>query len=206
MRLLNKTRGSARDQIAIKAVIDDTLVIADGRYRLIMETSTVNLELKSEAEQDAIIDIFQSFLNGLNGPLQILVRTREVEADSFLAAINLRLKEESQPAYRDQLHGYAKFLKGLISVNRILSRNFYIVIEYDSDPKTDLPTVQEQLALQADIVAKGLQRLGMRCRQLSGLEILNLFYSFYNPKAAKSMPLSEKALRLMHSAIVKEET
>ncbi len=205
MRLLNKTSGSAAQQIGIKAVVDDILVLDDSHYRLILETSTVNLELKSEVEQDAIIDTFQSFLNGLNGPLQVLVRTREVEADSFLEAIDLRLKDEDQPAYRDQLHGYAKFVKGLISVNRILSRNFYVVIEYNSATKTDPESIKEQLGLQADIVAKGLARLGMRCRQLNSLEILNLFYSFYNPLASKMMPLSEKAMRLMHTAIMKEE-
>ncbi len=205
MRLLNKPVGSAAQQIGIKALVDDILVIDDSHYRLVMETSTVNLELKSEAEQDAIIDTFQSFLNGLNGPLQILVKTREVEASSLLEAIESRLKQEDQPAYRDQLHGYAKFVKGLISTSRILSRNYYVVIEYDCDNKTDFESVKEQLGLQADIVAKGLARLGMRCRPLSSLETLNLFYEFYNPEASKAMPLSEKALRLMHTAIIKEE-
>jgi len=49
-----------------------------------IETSSVNLELKSEDEQDVLIDSFQNFLNSLSIPLQILIRVREVDIDSYL--------------------------------------------------------------------------------------------------------------------------
>lgn len=197
--------GSARDQIGIKAARDDILILTDYRYRIVFETSAVNLELKSEEEQDALVDVYQSFLNSLSCPLQILIRTREIDLDNYLNEIDQKLYNENNKVYRTQLHGYAKFMKSLVSVNRILSRNFYIIIPYDGNGKNDFEFVKEQLSLRADIVSKGLQRLGMHSRQLTSLELLNLFYSFYNPKTAKAQPLSEKTLRIMHTVLIGEE-
>jgi hypothetical protein len=76
---LNKI--SSRKQIAIKEVRDGILVLPNNEHRLIIETSSVNFELKSEAEQDVLIDSFQTFLNSLPTKLQILIRIREVDID-----------------------------------------------------------------------------------------------------------------------------
>lgn len=207
MQLLNNLKiGSSRDQIDIKAVRDDVLILSDNQYRVVLESSAVNLELKSEEEQDALIDVYQGFLNSLSSPLQILIRTREIDLDNYLNEIDQKLSNENNKVYRTQLHGYAKFMKSLVNVNRILSRRFYIVVPYEGTTKNDFEFVKEQLSLRADIVYKGLQRLGMHSRKLTSLELLNLFYSFYNPKNAKSQPLSEKTMRLMHTVLIKEAT
>ena len=54
---------SSRRQIKIKEVKDDVLVLPSNQYRTIIETSSINFELKSEEEQDVLIDSFQNFLN-----------------------------------------------------------------------------------------------------------------------------------------------
>ena len=80
--LLNKSGSiSSRQQIQIKEVVDNILVLPNNEYRQILETSSVNFELKSEEEQDVIIDSFQNFLNALPCQIQILVRVREVDID-----------------------------------------------------------------------------------------------------------------------------
>ncbi|MDO8658746.1 MAG: hypothetical protein Q7K55_08445, partial [Candidatus Levybacteria bacterium] len=83
MWLLNKSRNkvSSRKQIQIKEVKDDILVLPNNEYRTIIETSSINFELKSEEEQDVLIDGFQNFLNSLPSQLQILIRVREVDID-----------------------------------------------------------------------------------------------------------------------------
>jgi hypothetical protein len=62
--------------------------------------------------------------------------------------------------------------------------------------------VQEQLNLKLDIVAKGMTRIGMHTKELSSLETLDLFYSFYSPTQAKIQPLTDHALQLIHTALV----
>ena len=84
-----KNKTSSRRQIQIKEVKDNILILPNSEYRVILETSSVNFELKSEAEQDVLIDGFQNFLNSLNCQLQILVRVREVDVDHYIKDISV---------------------------------------------------------------------------------------------------------------------
>ena len=207
MWLLNKAAaGSAINQIDISAVEDGVLTLSGGCHRMILETSSVNFELKSEAEQDALIAAFERFLNSMSGDLQIIIRTRELDLDIYLDELRSRAGKESDPTYKEQMFSYAAFISGLVSVNRILSRNFYIVLSLEPPGgKQDFELTKEQLMLRADIVGKNLQRLGMHVRVLDSLEVLNLFYSYFNPETAKNQPLSDSILRTMHSVLVARE-
>src|ERR1039458_2378487 len=75
----SNTKGSARSQIGVQEVRDNVLILPGNRYRTVLATSSVNFELQSEEEQDALVDTFQAFLNSLTVPIQILIRVRELE-------------------------------------------------------------------------------------------------------------------------------
>ena len=55
-------KDSSRKQIDIKEVRDGVLILPGGKYRTILEVSSVNFELKSDEEQDVLIDNFENFL------------------------------------------------------------------------------------------------------------------------------------------------
>ncbi len=198
----SKTKTSSRGQIAIKGVRDNILMLPGDQYRAILDVSSLNFELKSEEEQDAIIDTYESFLNSVGSNLQILIRTREIDMDKYLEELTERLDGETEAVYRKQLRNYDEFIRSLITTNKILTRHFYVVIPYAAGPKVDFELIREQLNIKVDIVAKGMTRLGMHIRQLSSLEVLDLFYSFYSPAQAKIQPLTEQALQLIHTALV----
>jgi hypothetical protein len=198
MWLLSKSKNkvSSRRQIQIKEVKDDILVLPNLEYRTILETSSINFELKSEEEQDVLIDSFQNFLNSLPCQLQILIRVREVDIDHYLEEISKSKKTEKEKAYKNQIDNYCDFITKLVLGNKILSRRFYIVIPYHHEDKNkDFELVSEQLHLLTDIVAKGLAKLGMKTKTLSSLEILDLFYSFYNPDQIKTQALTGQTLQ-----------
>jgi hypothetical protein len=200
----SKTRSSSRQQIAIKGVRDGILLLPNNQYRAVLQVSALNFELKSEEEQDAIIDTYEGFLNSVGTGLQVLIRTREVDMDRYLEDLTERLEGETEAVYQQQLQNYDAFIRSLITNNKILTRHFYLIIPYKADSKADFELIQEQLNLKLDIVAKGMTRLGMHTRQLGSLEILDLFYSFYNPIQAKIQPLTEQALQLIHTALVEK--
>ena len=203
----SKTKASSRGQIDIKSVKDGVLRLPGNHYRLVLQVSSVNFELKSEDEQDALIDTYESFLNSVGNPLQILIRTREIDMDKYLSELDERLSGEAEAIYRQQLSNYNVFIRSLITTNKILTRHFYVIVPYNAPGKTDFELVQEQLALIVDIVSKGLARMGVHSRELSSLEVLDLFYSFYSPVQAKIQPLTEQTMQLINSSYIqKEET
>ena len=190
-----RIKGSARTQIGIKEVKDGILILSDNRLRSVLSTSSLNFELQSDAEQDVIIEAFQSFLNSLTMPIQILIRVRELDIDRYLEDFQAKRAIETEEIYKKELLSYSDFIRKLVAGNKILSRRFYLVIPHDNKAKVDFATAKEQLLLEQDIIIKGLEKIGMTARQLSGLEVLDLFYSFYRPEQAKIQPLVEAIAR-----------
>lgn len=163
---------------------------------MVIETSSINFELKSDEEQDVLLEGFQNFLNSLPCSLQLLIRVREVDVERYLEEITGRKDQESEEIYKTQLENYTNFIKSVVSGNKILSRRFYLIIPYSSKER-DFETVKEHLSLQKDIVLRGLEKLGMKARTLDSLELLELFYSFYNPSQSKTQELKGKTIELL---------
>lgn len=205
MWLLTKSNSkiSSRRQIQIKEVKDNILILPNNQYRMVIETSSINFELKSDEEQDVLIDNFQNFLNSLPSSLQILIRVREVDIDGYLEIVGESKKNEKEKVYKNQIENYQEFIQKLVLGNKILARRFYIVIPYAPIEKSsDFRIIKEQMHLQRDIVLRGLEKLGMKARALNSLEILDLFYGFYNPSQTKTQGLKTETFELMNKSYV----
>lgn len=197
-------KASSRQQINIKGVRDGVLMLPSSQYRVALEVSSLNFELKSEEEQDVLIDTYESFLNSLPCPLQIIVRIRELDMSKYLSDLQARHADEKEKVYKAQLENYSEFVQSLVEDNKILSRRFYVVLPYGSKDD-DFTAAKERLMLNADLVAKGLMRMGVQTRQLGSLEVLDLFHSFYNPAQAKRQPITESVARLLNSSYTRKE-
>lgn len=193
---LNK-KGSARHQIAIKGVEDNVLLLPNDEYRIIIQTSSINFHLMSEEEQDAIVDIYKAFLNSLSFPIQIVQKVRALDLDDYLRDFEQKKEHEKTEVYKQQIDGYVKYVKSLVKTNKILARQFYIVLPYHTKAKETIDTAREQLAHRLSIVEKGLSNVGIKTTLLSSLEILDLFYSSYNAKDAKQQPLTQQTIDLL---------
>lgn len=182
--------GSAVDQIKLEAIKEDILVLANNAYRMIVETSSFNFELMSEIEQDNLIENYQGFLNSIGSSFQILIRTRELDLENYFNDLKIA-QHTNQTANLDELIKYQEFVKGLVQVNHILSRNFYIIIPLNFDHPVDFKLVSEQLRFKVDLITKSLKKIGMQSHLLTSLDILNLFYSYYCPETAKMQPINQ---------------
>jgi len=71
-------------------------------------------------EQDVIVDTFQTFLNSLNSPIQILIRVRELDIYRYLEDFNHKCSGETEKVYIEQSKLYSEFIKKLVAGNKIL--------------------------------------------------------------------------------------
>lgn len=193
---LNKN-GSSRHQIAIKGVEDGILILPNNEYRIIIETSSINFHLMSEDEQDAVVDIYRAFLNSLSFPIQIVQKVRALDLDDYLQGFEVKKENETTEIYKKQIDSYVKYVKSLVKTNKILSRQFYIVIPYHAKGKETIEVAREQLANHLAIAEKGLGNVGIKTRLLNSLELLDLFYSSYNATDAKQQPLTQQTIDLL---------
>lgn len=112
---------------------DNMIIMKDNSTRMILRVKAVNFNLKSEEEQDSIIYSYQRFLNSLNFPIQIIVRSLKVDIDTYINKLkNLAVKQQN-PLLQEQTYRYVDFLVNLIDMAQIMKKDFYIVIPYDND-------------------------------------------------------------------------
>lgn len=198
---------STQQHLDIEDIKDDLVVLKNGSAALVLQTTAVNFDLLSEVEQDAMIAAFSHLLNSLSFHIQIVIRSKRMDISSYLSALEAIEKAQENPYLKDRIKGYKEYVAELISKNEVLDKRFYIVIPYSEItpmPKTGilgkllgkkprvtfnkkalLEKAKIQLEPRKEHTIKQLSRVGIKARQLSSKELLELFYDIYNPEVAR---------------------
>lgn len=90
--------------------------------------STVNLALRTPAEQQALTAAFGRWLNSLQQPTQILIRAHRIDLAATAAAIRTGAPALPHPALERAALDHAQFLERLASERDLLARQVLIVV------------------------------------------------------------------------------
>lgn len=83
---------SMQEHMNVAEIKDGVVVLKDGSLRVVMAVSSINFDLKSSTEQEAIIYSYQRFLNALDFPIQILITTRKFDIKPYLQMLERKRK------------------------------------------------------------------------------------------------------------------
>lgn len=201
---------AAQEFVPIKEVRNGVIVLKDGGLRAVLIASSINLSLKSADEQTAIINQFQSFLNGLDFPTQIVMQSRRLDIRPYLMMLEDRLKLQNEKLLKIQTKEYIDFIRSFTDEVNIMTKTFFVVVPYSSTilkssdgmldkiigggtPKKqiedtkkalDLASFEEkrsQLDQRIGVIIGGLGGIGIRSSQLKTEEVVELFYKTFNP-------------------------
>ncbi|MDR1988519.1 MAG: hypothetical protein LBQ24_07565 [Candidatus Peribacteria bacterium] len=89
--------------------------------------------LKSMDEQDSIIISFQRFLNSLDFPIQIIIRSKKLDIENYLNNLNDLAMKQTNELIQNQTYDYIAYLRKLVEVAQIMKKEFYIVIPFDNN-------------------------------------------------------------------------
>jgi TraG P-loop domain/Helicase HerA, central domain len=164
------------------------------QYCAFLSINPVNFGLMSEDDQDALIEGFKGFLNGLSFPVQILIRNLPYRLDDYLQAMEA-VKGELAEMARD----HADFVRQLASRRALVKRTFYIVVPADQvimtrDRQEALFNAQTQLKLRVEELLRQLERLGLTGHRLNDKEIITLYQTCYISEEARLWPVSENMI------------
>lgn len=98
--------------------------------------TTVNLRLRTPAEQDALVAGYGSWLNSLTGPVQIVVRADRVNLDPLITELQDGAAQLPDPALEAAALAHAEFLAQLAEGRDLLRRQVLIVIREPIPPGT----------------------------------------------------------------------
>ncbi len=127
---LKQDAGNSLDLVDIQEIKQDTVTVKDGSFRQIIMVGGVNFALKSETEQNIITQGYQTFLNGIDFPLQILVHSRKVNIDKYIQTLVDRRDAEQSPILQNQIDEYTKFVQGFVEKNAIMEKVFLVVVSF----------------------------------------------------------------------------
>ncbi|NTW29901.1 MAG: hypothetical protein HGB34_02105 [Candidatus Moranbacteria bacterium] len=195
---------STQKYVDVADVRDGVIILKNGSIRCILIASSINFDLKSSEEQDAIIGQYQSFLNSLDFPLQIVVHSRRFRIEPYLAKLSDEEKHQENELLRFQISEYRNFVQSLTEVSNIMSKYFYVIVPFAPseteqggllgklggifNPKSStivggetLETYRNQLFQRADQVSAALMGTGVRMEMLDTEAVIELLYNTYNP-------------------------
>ena len=124
---------STQRYLPFSQIRENIIIMKDNSARLVMRCSTVNFLLKNSDEKDSIIISFQKFLNTLDFPIQILVRSKKLDIDGYLNNLNDKALKQKNPLLQNQTYEYIEYLRKLIEVAQIMKKEFYIIIPFDEN-------------------------------------------------------------------------
>lgn len=165
--------------------------------------SSINFDLKSEDEQNAVIYQFQGFLNSLDFSCQICVQSRRLNITGYFERLKELEKQQKNELLKTQTAEYRKFVQNLVEEGTIMTKQFFVVVPYTLGEveakkslfgfKPKLPVMseenftmcREQLLQRMEFVAVGLKRCGLSVVPLTTPELIELFWSWHHPKEAE---------------------
>jgi hypothetical protein len=199
-----KKFASLQRQMDIVDIKKGTVLLSDGSVRGVLAVSSINFDLKSQEEQEALVVAYQQFLNTLDFPIQILISTKKFDVDPYLSMLSKNKKKEENSLLKNQIEDYINFIEELTEITNIMSTYFYIIIPfYPIESKKDgffekissslnpkkviyqqresFETFRNQLYIRMEQIMDGLSGLGLKIAPLQTEELIELFYNFYNP-------------------------
>ena len=117
--------------VPISEIRDGIVSLKNGEMRAVLLCTPLNLGLKSFDEQQATINGFQNFLNGLEFPIQIVSSSRRLDIRPYLLSLENRLPEIKEELLRVQTREYIEFIRWFNDQYNIMSKFFYVVIPYN---------------------------------------------------------------------------
>src|SRR3989338_7914124 len=127
-----KPTASTKRFLDIAEIKEDVVVLKDGTMRAVLLCSSINFALKSDDEQQAIIQAYMQFLNALEYPIQIVMQSRRLNIDPYLETLIKSEKEQKNDLLRVQIIEYRNFISEMVKLGDIMSKRFYLVVPFDT--------------------------------------------------------------------------
>lgn len=208
---------STQMYLNIAEIKDNVVVLKNGGLRAVLQTSSVNFNLKSEEEQNAIIFSYQSFLNSLEFPIQICVQSRKLDIDKYIETVKEKASQQNNPLLKEKTLEYADYIQKLIEYADIMEKSFYVIVPYDPYRSQNLNIISKflksisaqdsidqikkrhqefdelnkHLSERVNLVKGGLEGCNLRVAQLTTSQLVELFYKTYNPLTSRNEKIDE---------------
>jgi hypothetical protein len=204
---------ASQKHLPIADIVDDLILYKDGGAAIILETTSLNFGLLSEKEQQAVIAAYAALLNSLSFAIQIVIRSQRKDISNYMKYLDEASDKIQNPKLVEIMTGYKNFVSETIKKKNVLGKRFFIIIPFSSlelgvtksilsaTKKGPLPypkayaikKAKVSLYPRRDHLIRQAGRLSIKLKQLSTMELVELFYDIYNPEVPTTKKKEEIA-------------
>ena len=214
-----KNPNSSQNTLLLSEVRDNMVIMADGSFRAVIACKSINFDLMSSREREGVEFSYQNFLNSLNHPVQILIRSQRIDIGPYIEKLVQIRQNQDNMLLNVLMDDYINFIDVLSQEANIMDKSFFIVIPFYPSgdisnfvekgkgffdklfarpqnivTKIDAETYEKaktEIKNRVDGVMAGLFQMGVQSVQLNTKELGELYYNFYNPDTAVREPLGD---------------
>ncbi len=217
---INKSNpNSTQNTLQIAEIRDGIVIMNDGSFRSVVMVKSVNFDLMSPQEQEAVEAGYQGFLNSLYFPLQIFVRSSRVDLRPYIEKLDKIRSEHDNMLLALLMEDYINYISSLSQQTNIMDKMFYVVIPYFPTTdvqkaltqsknffgglnqmfsgkeqhvtinEADLEAAKGELRNRVQATLGGLIQCGVQGLPLDTQELIELYYDTYNPDTATRQQL-----------------
>lgn len=210
---------STQNALQVAEIRDGIVIMNDGSFRSVLMVKSINFDLMSPQEREAVEYSYQGFLNSLYFPVQIFVRSQKVDLTPYIDKLDKIRSEHDNMLLALLMEDYLGFISDLALQTNIMDKRFYVIIPYYSNldvqkaltssknfisgianlfnskeervviNEVDLNKAKDELRNRVQAVLGGLQQCGIQGLPLDTQELIELFYDTYNPETAARQQL-----------------
>lgn len=123
---------STQNTLQIAEIRDGVVIMNDGSFRSVVMVKSINFDLMSPQERDAVEYSYQGFLNSLYFPVQIFIRSQKVDLRPYIERLDKIRSEHDNMLLALLMEDYIQFISDLSLQTNIMAKNFYVVVPYEN--------------------------------------------------------------------------
>lgn len=132
---------STQNTLQIAEIRDGIVIMNDGSFRSVIMVKSINFDLMSPQEREAVEFSYQGFLNSLYFPIQITIRSQKVDLGPYIEKLDKIRSEHDNMLLALLMEDYITYMDQLSVQTNIMDKKFYVIIPY-------FPVADAQKALE----------------------------------------------------------
>ncbi|HET8991868.1 MAG TPA: hypothetical protein VFN31_02435 [Candidatus Saccharimonadales bacterium] len=121
---------STQNTLQIAEVRDGIVIMNDGSFRSVVMVNSINFDLMSSQEQEAVEYSYQGFLNSLYFPIQIFERSQKIDLQPYIEKLDKIRAEHDNMLLALLMEDYIDYMYNLSQQTNIMDKKFYVVIPF----------------------------------------------------------------------------
>src|SRR5690348_787709 len=121
---------STQNMLQLAEIRDGIVIMNDGSFRSVVMVKSINFDLMSPQEQEAVEYSYQGFLNSLYFPVQIFIRSQKIDLQPYIGRLDKIRSEHDNMLLAILMEDYIGYIEQLSLQTNIMDKRFYIVVPY----------------------------------------------------------------------------